>query len=308
MPGAVPRHGAEAWFVPREIVSGLWLIAEPGHVCSWIVEGTERAALIDTGLGIDSIRPVAEQLTARPLVVVNTHYHFDHVGGNHEFDEIAIHRSGAAMLRRQANPDALASYMRFTRRRLELLPQLRSLDEWFWMLTPEEEPRPLPKAFDPAGWTIRPSVATRLLEDGDRIDLGGRSLSVIHTPGHSPDSICLLEEREGWLAAGDTLCLGGIYCQYPDSDLRQFADSVERLAGLRESVSLLLTGHIGHAIAETSLLDETRDALSRILEGNVALSRSTDEFDNSVLVAAFDRVAFSLPDPEAPAASLTVGP
>jgi glyoxylase-like metal-dependent hydrolase (beta-lactamase superfamily II) len=196
--------------------------------------------------------------------------------------------------------------MRFTRSRLELLPQLRSLDEWFWILTPEEEPRPLPKAFDPTSWTIRPSTATRLLEDGDRIDLGGRCLTVIHTPGHSPDSICVLEEREGWLVAGDTLCLGGIYCQYPDSDLPQFADSLERLAGFRESVSLLLTGHIGHAIAETSLLDEIRDALQRILDGDVELSRSTDEFDNSVLVAAFDRVAFTLPDPQAPAASLTV--
>lgn len=215
MPGAVPRHGAEGWFVPREIVPGLWLIAEPGHVCSWLVEGTERAALIDTGLGVDSIRPVAEQLTSRPLVVINTHYHFDHVGGNHEFDEIAIHRSGAPMLRRPANPDALASYMRFTRERLDLLPQLRSPDEWFWLLTPEEEARPLPTAFDPASWTIRASTATRLLEEGDRIDLGGRCLSVLHTPGHSPDSVCLLEEREGWLAAGDTLCMEGSTASTP---------------------------------------------------------------------------------------------
>lgn len=88
--------------------------------------------------------------------------------------------------------------------------------------------------------------------------------------------------------------------------MAQFAASVERLAGLRESVSLLLTGHIGHAIAETSLIDETREALSAILEGDVQLSRSTDEFDNSVLVAAFDRVAFCLPDLEAPAAGLTI--
>ena len=83
---------------------------------------------------------------------------------------------------------------------------------------------------------------------------------------------------------------------------------MERLAGLRDSVSLLLTGHVGHAIAETSLLDETRDALSAILEGDVELTSSTDEFDNSVLVAAFDRVAFFLPDPEAPSAPLTVDP
>jgi glyoxylase-like metal-dependent hydrolase (beta-lactamase superfamily II) len=231
------------WFVPREIVPGLWLIAEPGHVCSWLVEGDERSALIDTGLGVDSIRPIAEQLTPRPLMVINTHYHFDHVGGNHEFEEIAIHRDGAAELWRRPNPEPLASYMRFTRKRLEMLPQMRALDRWFWLLTPEEEPRPLPEEFDPGSWTIEPSAATSLLEDGHRIDLGGRSLSVLHTPGHSPDSICLLEERSGWLIAGDTLCLGGVYCQYPDSDLAEFARSAERLAALRDSVSLLLTGH-----------------------------------------------------------------
>jgi glyoxylase-like metal-dependent hydrolase (beta-lactamase superfamily II) len=304
----VAERPSENWFVPREIVTGLWLIAEPGHVCSWLVEGDERSALIDTGLGVDSIRPVAEHLTSRPLTVINTHYHFDHIGGNHEFEEIAIHRDGAAMLKRRANPQVLATYMRFTEKRLGMLPQIRSLDEWFWLLTPEEEPRPLPRAFDPRSWTIKPSVATSLLEDGRRIDLGGRALSVLHTPGHSPDSICLLEEQEGWLLAGDTLCLGGIYCQYPDADLGQFAGSAERLAGLRDSVSLILTGHVGHAIAETSLLQETSEALSRILGGDVELTRSMDEFGNSVLVAPFDHIALFLPDPDAPAATLTADP
>jgi glyoxylase-like metal-dependent hydrolase (beta-lactamase superfamily II) len=294
------------WFCLRDVVPGLRLIAEPGHVCSWLVEGDERAVLFDTGTGIDSIRGAAEQLTSRPLSVVNTHYHFDHVGGNHEFEEIAIHEAGAALLKRPANPAVLASYMKFTQRRLELLPEYRSLDEWFSLITPEEEPRPLPHGFEADDWTIRASSATSTLAEGDRIDLGGRTLTVLHTPGHSPDSICLLEERDGWLLSGDTLCLNGIYCQYPDSDVELFAASAERLAGLRDSVSLILCGHTGHAIAETSLLGDTNEALARIIAGDVELSPSIDEFENSILIAAFDRIAFALPDPGSPAASLTV--
>ena len=77
------------WFYTRTIGPGIWLIAEPQHVYSYLIEGSDQAALIDTGLNIAPIRPVAEALTDRPLKVINTHYHFDHIGGNHEFDEIA---------------------------------------------------------------------------------------------------------------------------------------------------------------------------------------------------------------------------
>src|SRR5262249_57607595 len=79
------------WFATRELPDGVFLIAEPPHVNSFLVVGDERAALIDSGMGIGRIRPVAESLTDRPIEVVNTHYHWDHSGGNQEFARSAIH-------------------------------------------------------------------------------------------------------------------------------------------------------------------------------------------------------------------------
>src|SRR5207237_94252 len=138
------RRGAVSvgWFATRELPDGVFLIAEPAHVNSFLVVGEERAALIDSGLGIDRIRPVAEAL---------------------------------------------------------------------------------PDGFDPDAWTLRPGPPSRPLRADDVIDLGGRSLRVLHTPGHTPDSICLLDERRGILFGGDTINTGPIYGHMPDSNLEAFA-------------------------------------------------------------------------------------
>ena len=82
----------------------------------------------------------------------------------------------------------------------------RALDrELFWLLSAESDPRPFPSGFDRAGWAIAPTHATETLRDGDVVDLGGRTLTVIYAPGHSPDGICLLDEHAGMLFVGDTV-------------------------------------------------------------------------------------------------------
>jgi len=63
--------------------------------------------------------------------------------------------------------------------------------------------KPLPEGFDPTTWTIPSMKPTALLHDGDIIDLGGRRLEVICTPGHSPGSMCLLDRQNRILFTGD---------------------------------------------------------------------------------------------------------
>jgi glyoxylase-like metal-dependent hydrolase (beta-lactamase superfamily II) len=134
--------------------------------------GEQRAALIDTGLGIEPIGAVVRRLTDRPVMVVNTHYHFDHVGGNHEFDEIAVHALGAKRLTEPARPEYLNAYMRLTEERLALTRGYQALHDRLYELDmPELRMRPLPRSFDSKRWHIKPSLATRELEDGDVIDL-----------------------------------------------------------------------------------------------------------------------------------------
>ncbi|HEY8840706.1 MAG TPA: MBL fold metallo-hydrolase [Candidatus Dormibacteraeota bacterium] len=134
-----------AWFEVAKMEAGVYLVSEPGHVNSWLIEGSKSAVLFDTGLGVANIRKVAEEITPHKLLVVNSHYHFDHTG-----------------------------------------------------------------------------------------DLGGRKLQVLHTPGHSPDCICLFDEANGLLFGGDTINTGPIYAQLEDSDLEKFARSTARLAQMAD--------------------------------------------------------------------------
>ena len=277
-----------SWFTTRELHPGVWLVAEPSHVNSWLVVGDERAVLLDTGLGIAPIRPVAERLTDRPVSVLNTHAHFDHIGGNHEFDEIAIHELGAPLLEQEVPRGLLADYLLYTRRLLATAALYRQMDgDLFHLLNPDSDPRALPADFDPGAWRIPPSRATQILRDGDRLDLGGRELTVLHTPGHSPDSICLLDERDGVLFAGDTINSGPIYAQLPDSDVDAFATSTRRLAALAPELRTVLVHHFGRVAVEPSFLPPVARAFAAVRAGGVPTAVARDCLGRHVREARF---------------------
>lgn len=287
---------AGEWFYTREVRPGSWIVAEPSQVNSFLVVGDDRAVAIDTGLGIAPLRPVHKGITERPVEVVNTHYHPDHVGGNHEYASIAIHAAGAPLIENDVPRQLLDEYMSYAQRMIAAGRALREIDrEFFHLLNGESEPRPLPEGFDPRRWTIVPSRATELLGDGDRIDLGGRSLTVVHTPGHSPDSICLLDERSGLLFAGDALATGPIYAHFPDSDVAAFTVSARRLADMASEISLVLVGHFGRVVVEASILGELADGFERLSSGDVALEPFYDLHLNPVRIARFDRFSITVP-------------
>jgi glyoxylase-like metal-dependent hydrolase (beta-lactamase superfamily II) len=284
------------WFYTREVSTGVWLVSEPSQVNSFLVAGDESAVAVDTGLGIAPIRPVHERLTRLRIDVVNTHYHADHVGGNHEYESIAIHEYGAEMIGNEVPRQLLDEYMSYAQRMIAAGRALKEIDrEYFHLLNAESEPKPLPDGFDPRAWTIVPSRATRLLADGDRLDLGGRVLTVLHTPGHSPDSLCLLDERDGVFFAGDMLATGPIYAHFPDSDVAAFAASARRLAELADEVSLVLVGHFGRVAVEASILAELADGFARLLERDVELEPFYDLHLNPVRIARFDRFSVTVP-------------
>jgi glyoxylase-like metal-dependent hydrolase (beta-lactamase superfamily II) len=295
-----PDLAARSWFYTRAVADGVWLIAEPQHVYCWLVAGADRAVLLDTGMGILPIRPVAEELTDKPVSVVNTHYHFDHVGGNHEFDEIAIHKLGAPLIEQDYPKDICDAYMLYTHRQLEAAEAYRSLDrEFFWLLTAESDPRPLPASFDESSWKITSSKATSTLAEGDRIDLGKRELTVLFTPGHSPDSICLLDETTGLLFGGDTINAGPIYGHFPDADIDALTRSTARLAELKGAVHMVTSHHFGRPLAEPDLLCEIARGVRRAAEGEVPLVRARDVIGGAMLEARFDHFSVTLPDPDA---------
>jgi glyoxylase-like metal-dependent hydrolase (beta-lactamase superfamily II) len=292
----ITRQAPHHWFHVREVAPRTWLIAEPGHVNSWLLAGDDRAVLVDTGLGVCPIRPVAEALVDVPVSVVNTHAHIDHVNGNHEFDEIGIHELGAAGLEAGPPAELLVEYMDYAQRMIAASAEYRTLDRrYFQLVNDESEPRPFPDGHDPATFAFHPSRATALLHDGDHIGLGGRTLKVIHTPGHSVDGICLLDDREGVLVAGDTVNSGPHYVHFPGTSLEDFAASTARLAELRADVSLVLMSHWGRTVAEPAFLAEVADGAARTLAGDVTFEDDHDLHDNPVRAARFPRFSIFLP-------------
>jgi glyoxylase-like metal-dependent hydrolase (beta-lactamase superfamily II) len=282
-------HPRSAWFDVRPLERGVFLIAEPGHVNNFLVVGDDRAVLLDTGLGVANIRTLAENLAGKPVSVVNSHYHFDHTGGNRLFDEIAIHRIGAELLARPA-PEGLArEYMAYTHRLIEAWRGYKEIDEsYFHLITANTLIRPLPTEFDPEAYAIVPSTATKLLEDGDEIDLGGRVLRVLHTPGHSPDSICLFDEENGLLFGGDTINTGPIYAQLEDSNVSDFAASTRRLADLGEAVRRVFVCHFMRMDQAPALLAEVANGFEQLLAGSVLYRDNRDCLTYPVREVCFD--------------------
>lgn len=172
-----------------------------------------RAALVDAGTGasFDEIRrEIWKELAGRKIdLLINTHCHYDHAGGDHDFVrefgcEVAIHRSEANYLR---NGD-----FHFT------------LSESFF------------------GEKMRAVEVSRELEDGDVIDLGEIRLQVLHTPGHTAGSICLYDQERRMLFSGDTVFADGMgRTDLPSSDWREMGRSLKRLSMLE--VDKIYPGH-----------------------------------------------------------------
>lgn len=214
----------DPWFTVEQIDAETFAISEYGHweeVHSYLVLGDRSAALIDTGMGIADIRAVVDRLTRLPVQVVTTHVHNDHIGGHGRFDSIAVHQGDLAWL-------------------IDGVPlppgQVRA-----W-LAKEPLRKPAPAGFDPDGYRPFRGRPSRILADGDLIDLGSRSLRVIHTPGHSPGHIALCEQERGFLFTGDLLYRGKLDAYYPSTDPLLFAASVARLAALSPAPRVL-PGH-----------------------------------------------------------------
>jgi len=238
----MPQTG---WFDVFEPEPGIFIIDEPHHVervKSAVVVGDERAILIDTGMGIDNIRELVETLTNKPVTVINSHAHWDHVGGNHLFDEIWIHPAEAGEL-----PNGY--------------PNAR-MRGWF---KPASLTGPLPEDLDLATLDIPPSVATGMLHEGQRFDLGNRTLEVLHCPGHSPGGVVLLDRANGILFSTDVAYAGYLYA-YAGDWLRTYHASLMRLASLAPDLRVLYPSHNQSPIS-SGLLPRMADLLAHVIDG-----------------------------------------
>ena len=229
------------WFEIEEIDSDTFAISEYKHwesPHSYLVCGTRRAVLIDTGLGVSDIKRETDTLTSLPVSVFNTHVHWDHIGGNQLFDHVAVHG---------LEKDWIAD--RFP---LSLETVKKNLTRF---------PCEFPKDFDLEKYTIYQGLPDLLFFDGDIFDLGNRTIRVIHTPGHSPGHCCFYDPDRKYLFSGDLIYKGCLDAFYPSTDPVLFYSSVQKVKDFR--ISKILPGHYQLHIS-TGLLSEIEAGFSEL--------------------------------------------
>jgi glyoxylase-like metal-dependent hydrolase (beta-lactamase superfamily II) len=231
----------DPWFSRQDAGNGIWHVSEPyvdpfSRCNIWIVPGSSNVLVVDTGMGLESLRTATADLFDRPALAVATHYHFDHVGSLHEFPVRLAHRAGAELLadsrliggalhRRGFAPE---TWQEFLAAGYEIADDLLTA---------------LPHAgYDIDTYTVAPCPPTRVLDEGDVVDLGDRAFEVLHLPGHSPDSIGLFDAARGVLFSGDAVYDAPLLDGGDDGDVDRYVATMERLRTLPVEVV-----HGGHA-------------------------------------------------------------
>ena len=242
------------WFTIEKMDSTTYAISEYKHweeVHSYLLIGTRAALLIDTGLGVANIKTVVDGLTALPVIVATTHVHWDHIGGHGYFKDIAVHEAEKEWLSNFPIP-------------LEVVK--RNL---------LKEPCEFPADFNPAEYRIFQGTPTRVLHDGDFLDLGNRLVQVVHTAGHSPGHCCFYEQDRKYLYSGDLIYQGCLDAFYPTTDPVPFMQSVEKVRSLE--VEKILPAHHRLDIS-VSLIEEISEAFRELYQKN-GLKQGSGIFD-----------------------------
>jgi glyoxylase-like metal-dependent hydrolase (beta-lactamase superfamily II) len=221
---------ADRWFERETMGDGITKIWEP-HVhrllrCNmWHIRGRDRDLLVDTGLGVASLAEAAQDLFEKSLAAVATHTHLDHAGGMHEFSERLVHRDEGKHL---AEGNRAVS-LRPADRGQEYVNKILAAG----IDVPEEYLSAYPHAgYDIKLYAVKPAPATRILEEGDVVDLGDRSFEVMHLPGHSPGSIGLWENATGIFFSGDVIYDGVLLDELPGSNIKDYVRTMRRLREL----------------------------------------------------------------------------
>ncbi|MDD3244068.1 MAG: MBL fold metallo-hydrolase [Eubacteriales bacterium] len=202
----------------------VWALDELSRTTMFVVKGSEKALLLDTGFGLSDLTPIVRSLCGDlPITVVNTHAHGDHNSGNNQFDSVCVGRFD--------EPASHALHMDGKAGLREFLCD--SLDE----------------TFDAQAWNPGPAPHVEPLQEGDTLSLGNYVFTVLEVPGHSIGSIALYEPTQGWLFTGDMVLTWEVWGQLKDSAaLRCYAQSLEKMAALAPRLRKVFPAHGASAL------------------------------------------------------------
>jgi glyoxylase-like metal-dependent hydrolase (beta-lactamase superfamily II) len=230
----------DSWFSVTEVESGIYRITEPHchrlvRANCFLITGTDRDVLVDSGLGVGTLRPLIAGLSRCKLIVFTTHAHADHVGSHPEFSdaEILVHPLEAQALRRPGTKG-----LRFPPRPAEQVAALRRAGIELTEFMVDAVPRP---GYDVEHYQRAAVEPTGLVEGGAVIDTGRHRFEVLHLPGHSPGGIALWEARAGLLFPGDVIYDGVLIDTGVGADVAAYVETMRRLRDL--PVRTVFAGH-----------------------------------------------------------------
>ena len=246
------KVNADDWFEVYELPHQIYAIYEPRHfqeVISFLVLGEEKAMLVDTGMAFKNIKPLVESLTDLPIFVMNSHSHFDHIGSNWAFEEGYILDTEPSRYR-------MMNGLGYE----DVCKNLVGDSTW----------GPYPEGFDPDTYCIKPAPHWNYVQDGHMFDLGGRTIKVIATPGHSPDSVMLADDKNKVLFTGDTVYPATMYAHLsaPDgmkSEQGVYRRTMRRIADAYSGYSIVCSHN--EPLREGSMLTAIADAFDAIENG-----------------------------------------
>ena len=239
------------WYTVYKLPGNVYAIEDTSQweedIC-YLVIGEEKAVLIDTSLGISPIKPVVEKLTNLPVTVLLTHTHHDHIGGAHEFDDVWCFDSDDARQRLESGVD--------------------EFDDITYEVADEALAHGLPDGMTADDFKIQGVTPTGTFRDGDTIDLGGRGLLVVHTPGHTSDSCCFVDQTNGILFSGDTYYPADLYAFSADADIQTYAASLHHLADTIAPMNLsyIYPGH-NEIVTDIDVISNAANDMDKIMDG-----------------------------------------
>lgn len=205
--------------IVTQIDSATWQFTEQllgEKVYCYLLVGTERALIIDTAYGFTDIAGAIRSITALPLLVVNTHGHFDHITGNYCFGAAYLSEKDFELYQRHTRLASLEETLAYIAGGglkgkaavLALRPKLKRM-----LAHAIPDPVPLPEC----GF----------------FELGNRKVEILETPGHTQGSISLLDTKNGWLFSGDTCGDEGMLLHFPEAtSVRSFHQTIRDISKL----------------------------------------------------------------------------